>query len=126
VSTVVVAPGLPETLTFVSVAPLAPPPSPPAVSHAFDPTIAIPANLTNKFITITGSGSILLPAGNAGVGAIGISLQAQVLTAMLRSLWDRFLRTAAPLLVRSHIRSREETHRRIVRARRMQWSLRTN
>jgi len=68
---VIVAAGLPETISFISVPP---PPAVQPTQHAFDPVLTIPANLTNTKLSISASGSILLPGGSSGSGFFDVAL----------------------------------------------------
>src|SRR5437879_338994 len=77
---IISAPGLPNTISFVNVPPLAPAPNQMPTDLAFPAILQIPANLTNTKIRISAYGSVLIPAGNVCSGIVGVSLLDSLLT----------------------------------------------
>jgi len=80
-STIITASGLPNTISFVNVPPLAPAPNQMPTDLAFPAVLSVPANTTGTKIRISAYGSVLIPGGNIGSGIVGVSItDATVLT----------------------------------------------
>ncbi len=79
-STIISAPGLPNTISFVAVPPMAPAPNQAPTDLAFPAVLTVPSNLAGIKLRISASGSVLIPAGSVGSGIVGISLVDTLLT----------------------------------------------